>query len=246
MSIQLTASQEHYLENILHLWRRVRGRRPLRVAEIAAAMRVSRPSVSRAVGLLERLGLVRHHAYGEVRITPLGERAAQAVMRRDRCLTRLLVEVLAMPADAAQTQVCRLEHLVDGDLLARLEVRQERLACRFARSQSGSTRRPEGIVKLTSLAALLVFGWIADPAAAADPKRRVLVASTTQIADFARQVVGDAWAVRTILAPGADPHTYQPTPGDAQIVRGADSPPPTALRAAPRSVGPPAARWGRG
>lgn len=50
----------------------------------------------------------------------------------------------------------------------------------------------------------------------------VLVASTTQVADFARQVVGDRWAVRCILAPGADPHTYQPTPKDVRIVLGAD------------------------
>ncbi len=49
-----------------------------------------------------------------------------------------------------------------------------------------------------------------------------LVASTTQIADFARQVVGDRMTVTSILAPGADPHTYQPTPDDVQIVLDAD------------------------
>ncbi|NQV33127.1 MAG: zinc ABC transporter substrate-binding protein [Phycisphaeraceae bacterium] len=50
----------------------------------------------------------------------------------------------------------------------------------------------------------------------------VLVASTTQIADFARQIVGDRCQVRCILAPGADPHTYQPTPEDVKIVLQAD------------------------
>lgn len=49
--------------------------------------------------------------------------------------------------------------------------------------------------------------------------RPVLVCSTTQIADFARQIVADDMAVDCILAPGADPHTYQPTPGDAERVR---------------------------
>ncbi|MBC8019439.1 MAG: zinc ABC transporter substrate-binding protein [Verrucomicrobia bacterium] len=49
----------------------------------------------------------------------------------------------------------------------------------------------------------------------------VVVASTTQIADFARQIAGDRLTVRSILAPGADPHTYQPTPDDVQIVLGA-------------------------
>jgi len=50
----------------------------------------------------------------------------------------------------------------------------------------------------------------------------IVVASTTQIADFARQVAGDRAEVKSILAPGADPHTYQPTPNDVQIVLGAD------------------------
>jgi manganese/iron transport system substrate-binding protein len=50
----------------------------------------------------------------------------------------------------------------------------------------------------------------------------VLVCSTTQVADLARQVVGDRCDVRCILAPGADPHTYQPTPDDVTLVLGAD------------------------
>ncbi len=49
-----------------------------------------------------------------------------------------------------------------------------------------------------------------------------VIASTTQIADFARQVAGDRLEVRSILAPGADPHTYQPTPDDVQLVLRAD------------------------
>ncbi|WP_136796316.1 MULTISPECIES: metal ABC transporter solute-binding protein, Zn/Mn family [Desulfosediminicola] len=49
-----------------------------------------------------------------------------------------------------------------------------------------------------------------------------VVASTTQIADFARQIVGDRGEVLSVLAPGADPHTYQPTPADVQLVLAAD------------------------
>jgi len=57
---------------------------------------------------------------------------------------------------------------------------------------------------------------------AAVPRKLVIVSSTTQIADFARQVVGDRCEVRCILAPGADPHTYTPTPDDIQMVLEAD------------------------
>jgi len=49
-----------------------------------------------------------------------------------------------------------------------------------------------------------------------------IVASTTQIADFTRQIAGDRAEVRSVLAPGADPHTYQPTPNDVELVLQAD------------------------
>jgi zinc/manganese transport system substrate-binding protein/manganese/iron transport system substrate-binding protein len=51
-----------------------------------------------------------------------------------------------------------------------------------------------------------------------------VVATTTQIADFARQVGGDLVAVTGILPPNADPHDFEPTPrdvakiADAQLV----------------------------
>ena len=48
--------------------------------------------------------------------------------------------------------------------------------------------------------------------------KKKIVASTTQIYDFAQQVVGDAMEVESILAPGLDPHTYIPTPKDIQKI----------------------------
>lgn len=53
-------------------------------------------------------------------------------------------------------------------------------------------------------------------------KKPFILCSTTQIADFARQVVGDSCTVHCVLAPGADPHTYMPTPGDAKLAAEAD------------------------
>src|SRR5690606_21054638 len=51
---------------------------------------------------------------------------------------------------------------------------------------------------------------------------RLIVCSTTQVADFARQVVGDRYQVRCVLAPGQDPHLYEVTPNDVGLVRQAD------------------------
>ena len=54
-----------------------------------------------------------------------------------------------------------------------------------------------------------------------EPKKRI-VCSTTQIADFARNVVGDRCIVDGILGAGVDPHIYQTKPGDVGLVEKAD------------------------
>lgn len=65
---------------------------------------------------------------------------------------------------------------------------------------------------------------LSAPAVASSQKNKKLklVCSTTQIADFVRQVVGDRCEAISILKPGADPHTYMPTPGDAGLVLKSD------------------------
>ena len=57
---------------------------------------------------------------------------------------------------------------------------------------------------------------------AEDGPKKVIVCSTTQIADFARQVVGDRCEVKCILEPGQDPHLHQITERDKRLVAEAD------------------------
>ncbi|MEK6238723.1 MAG: metal ABC transporter substrate-binding protein, partial [Planctomycetales bacterium] len=75
------------------------------------------------------------------------------------------------------------------------------------------------------VAAALLFAWAVSPDStrAQEPAgKKLIVCSTTQTADFARQVVGDRWEVRSILPAGADPHQYVTRPGDARLVARAD------------------------
>ncbi|MFI4875774.1 MAG: metal ABC transporter substrate-binding protein [Blastopirellula sp. JB062] len=53
---------------------------------------------------------------------------------------------------------------------------------------------------------------------AAEESKPLIVCSTTQVADFVRHVVGDRMEVRSILAPGQDPHVYEIKPNDAALV----------------------------
>jgi ABC-type Zn uptake system ZnuABC Zn-binding protein ZnuA len=56
----------------------------------------------------------------------------------------------------------------------------------------------------------------------ADEGRVTVVATTTQVADLARQVGGDRVDVEGILEPDADPHGYEPRPSDAAALADAD------------------------
>src|SRR4051812_17623522 len=49
-----------------------------------------------------------------------------------------------------------------------------------------------------------------------------VVATTTQLQDFAREIGGTRVQVKGLLGPGTDPHEYDPKPSDADAVAGAD------------------------
>ena len=72
---------------------------------------------------------------------------------------------------------------------------------------------------LLPLAALTLAGMLGgcgdDGAGDAD---RVVVATTTQVADIARNVAGRRTEVRALLKPNSDPHDYEPRPSDVVAI----------------------------
>jgi zinc/manganese transport system substrate-binding protein len=82
-------------------------------------------------------------------------------------------------------------------------------------------RRMRGLA-LIGLLAVLVLAGCGDEGAAGADGRTVVVATTTQAADLARNVAGDAARVEQILAPNADPHEYELRPHDITAVADAD------------------------
>jgi DtxR family Mn-dependent transcriptional regulator len=112
----LSASLEDYLEAILRL---ERASRVARVSEIAELLHVSRPSVTGALKGLTTRGLVVHARYGHVTLTESGERIAEDVERRHVAIRHFLTCVLEIPLDIAETAACRMEHVLDPDVLAR-------------------------------------------------------------------------------------------------------------------------------
>jgi zinc/manganese transport system substrate-binding protein/manganese/iron transport system substrate-binding protein len=67
-------------------------------------------------------------------------------------------------------------------------------------------------------AALLVAGCGENDKTAGVGNRVTVVATTTQAADFARNVGGQRVEVVQLLAPNADPHEYEVRPRDVQAL----------------------------
>jgi len=114
----LSASLEDYLETISQL---EASKRVARAKEIASTLGVTRPSVTGALRALAAKGLVNYDPYSLVTLTADGQRAARRVIGRHKALARFLGDVLGLDEDVAQANACRLEHSLDGEVLARLK-----------------------------------------------------------------------------------------------------------------------------
>lgn len=110
-------SMEQYVETIADLLTRDRV---CSVSDIASHANVSRPAASRAVRELAGKGLVEHQSYGYVVLSPDGETLARRLSARHKNIYRFLAEVLRYEPAFADSEACRLEHLVDDEFVSRL------------------------------------------------------------------------------------------------------------------------------
>ncbi len=107
-------SGENYLETILVLKERIGI---VHSIDIARALNFSKPSVSRAMGILREAGYIIMKANGEIQLTEEGQKKAEAIYSRHRLLTRFLQEVTGVSAETAEENACRMEHILDQEVV---------------------------------------------------------------------------------------------------------------------------------
>ena len=99
-------SGEDYLETILILKKRNGN---VRSIDIAREMDLSKPSVSRAMGILKNKGFIIVGDDGEILLTDDGKKIAKSIYERHRILTEALV-MLGVDEETAAADACRIEH----------------------------------------------------------------------------------------------------------------------------------------
>ena len=104
----LQESGEMYLEAILTLSAKKGNVRSIDISEF---MGYSKPSVSRAVGLLRRDGYITVESDGHILLTEKGAMVAEKIAERHHLLTRMLT-ALGVDEATAVADACKMEHVI--------------------------------------------------------------------------------------------------------------------------------------
>lgn len=112
-----TESTEMYLENILVLSEQKGSVRSIDVAHYAG---YSKPSVSRAMGILKREGFIDIDAFGCITLTEAGHDVANKILERHRVLTAML-KSFGVSDETAAEDACRIEHVISDETFEQIK-----------------------------------------------------------------------------------------------------------------------------
>ena len=109
--MRLQESGEMYLETIHILTKTMPA---VRSVDVGERMGYSKPSVSRAVGLLKNGGYINVDKDGFITLTDTGLAIAEKIYDRHKVLTKILTS-LGVSGETASEDACRIEHVISDE-----------------------------------------------------------------------------------------------------------------------------------
>ena len=116
--MSIKESGEMYLETILVLKNRNGS---VRSIDVANELNYSKPSVSRAVGILKDNGLINIESNGNIILTQKGEDTAQRILDRHNYISEYLVRALNVSEDVALDDACKIEHIISNESFEKIK-----------------------------------------------------------------------------------------------------------------------------
>lgn len=110
--MKIQESGENYLETILML-RNKQGN--VRSIDLAVELNYSKPSISRAVGLLKKAGYLTVDENGYIELTAAGLEKANSVYEKHKIIKSFLIKVLGVNDETAENDACRIEHIISDE-----------------------------------------------------------------------------------------------------------------------------------
>ena len=115
--MNLQESGEMYLETIFIL---SESNPHVRSIDVVEYMGFSKPSVSRAIGLLKNGGYVNVDSDGYLTLTDAGTEVAEKMYERHRLLSGFLT-ALGVSEDTASADACKIEHHISDESFAAIK-----------------------------------------------------------------------------------------------------------------------------
>ena len=109
--MRIQESGEMYLESIYVLLKKNGN---VRSVDIAEYMGYSKPSISRAMGLLKDGDFIRIAKDGSITLTRAGIAVAEKIYERHTLLSNLLIRLGVSPETASE-DACKLEHAISDE-----------------------------------------------------------------------------------------------------------------------------------
>ena len=109
--MHLQESGEMYLETIYVLSKTSDA---VRAVDVGEHLGYSKPSVSRAMGILKSGGYVVNNEFGHLLLTDTGRAVAEKIFERHTVLTEVLVS-LGVSREMAAEDVCKIEHVISDE-----------------------------------------------------------------------------------------------------------------------------------
>ena len=107
-------SGEDYLEAILMIWNE---KNECHAIDVARKLNVSKPSVSRAMGILKEDGFIFVDESLHINLTEKGRAKAEDIYDRHQLLTEFLQKITGVDEEQAEQNACRVEHVIDSDIV---------------------------------------------------------------------------------------------------------------------------------
>ena len=120
--MHIQESGEMYLETIYVL---LKTKPSVRSVDVAEHMGYSKPSISRAMGLLKNGGFIEVSPDGAITLTESGIAVAEKIYERHTLLTRLLV-TLGVSPETATEDACKMEHAISDESFEAIKAHVQR------------------------------------------------------------------------------------------------------------------------
>ena len=110
----ISKSQEEYLKTMYILKNR---EKEIRVTDIANVMKISKPSVNKAIKILKENKLINYEAYGKIELTHEGEDLAKKLLEAYDIVYLFLKEIINLGEEVAQSEAEKIKLVMSDNTL---------------------------------------------------------------------------------------------------------------------------------